>query len=144
MARPSKATRAADPHRRAATRVSVRAVQIAFSASRRSPDLGVRMNTPSLRKSPCTHARATVHDTDSQFANARTARRTPIPVRSLRAHKARTRPVAMRAAGRSTEAPMRGRMARFPVVRSTAADASRTAVNPKYTRSFSHWIPPSR
>ena len=53
------------PHNVPARTASVRAVHTAERGSRRSPDLGVRMNTPRFRNSPCTHATATVHDMDS-------------------------------------------------------------------------------
>ena len=46
----------------------------AVSTPFRSPVFGVRRNTPSDRVRPCTHAIATVHDSDSQFEKANTAR----------------------------------------------------------------------
>ena len=52
VAFPAAAATPAPPHKAPAITVSVRAVQTAERGSRRSPDFGVRMNTPSLRNRP--------------------------------------------------------------------------------------------
>src|SRR6266508_1898138 len=144
VARPFMNARVPAVHSARVRTTSVRALHSAVMTFLRSPVFGVLRNMPSERTSPWMQASATVQDSDSQLANARMARGNPIRARVRSAHRARSKPDAIRALGSSTATPRSGRRANHPLVRSTVAVARRTTVNPRYIRSFSHCTPPSR
>src|SRR6266508_336460 len=108
VARPFMNARVPAVHSARVRTTSVRALHSAVMTFLRSPVFGVLRNTPLERTSPWMQASATVQDSDSQLANARMARGNPIRARVRSAHRARSKPDAIRALGSSTATPRSG------------------------------------